>query len=119
MNTTPRPSMKTSVVSVAVVGVFILAGLAVFQGDLDTTGTSVEPGSVVLRTFTRLIATWVMIGVGGYAVYAAGVAAVEVDGWRNKLLEASKYLGFGGVYCAAVGWLFYADGFAMLFNNSL
>ena len=112
--------MKTSVVSVAVVGVFILVGLAVFQAATNnTTGTSVEPGSVVLRTFTRLIATWVMIGVGGYAVYAAGIAAVEVDGWRNKLLEASKYLGFGGVYCAAVGWFFYADGFAMLFNSGL
>ena len=97
--------MRSAVVSGAVVGLVVVAGLAATQVDWAAVGsvaTSVTLSD--LRSLWRLVlylAAMVMFLVGSYfALYEAGLAFIWEDGWRDKLLEATKAIGGGAAVCA-------------------
>ena len=124
MDTTEQSttSTKSAVVTVAVTGLVVLAGLVALRVNWGTHVPSTPTGADnpdLVWAFSKMLFTWMIVGVAAYAVYHAGIAAVMADGWRDKLREASKPFGIGAAYCGAVGWFFYGGGFELLFDTGL
>ena len=98
--------MRGAVVSGAVAGLVVLAGLAATQVDWSAAGsvaTSVTLSD--LGSLWRLVlylAALVIFLVGSFlALDGAALAFIWEDGWRDRLLEAAKAFGGGAAVCAA------------------
>ena len=97
--------MRGAVVSGAVAGLVVLAGLAATQvdwaaaGSIATSVTLADLGS--LWRLVLYLTALVMLLFGSFlALHETAVAFIWEDGWRDKLLEAAKAFGGGAVVCA-------------------
>ena len=107
--------MRSAVVSRAVAGLVVLAGLAATQVDWAAVGsvaTSVTLSDLVSlwRLVLYLAALVIFLFGSSLALNETTVAFILEDGWRDKLLEAAKAFGRGAAVCAGAVLMFLLSG---------